>query len=321
MTDGTYQLAFQFRQSRLWRKLQPDDIFAVRLSDEVIVPCHVEGRNGEDIALVINDARLDFVAKEELTSDELASIKRCARKYKIKLKDSDLYPQFISKTPDFWTDILEATLYLSSCLSKKNKTQVGFGSKDILPLLERECGTFSIGTISLADLDRSLVTQETAPNVTAPASSDNIPDFQEPEEVPNRVIQKLKKFRRKRVLQCDIIRLERTIEADDGALIHPALCFPVDKETQKCLSVWYFTEDPYDPAKMLKQLIDVLIQSNYYPKKIEIRTEEAEALLRSFCQKANIQLRRIKTLPELDMEFEKFRQEFEKKLEENASQM
>ena len=67
---------------------------------------------------------------------------------------------------------------------------------------------------------------------------------------------------------------------------------------------------------MLLKLLDVMIDSGYYPKKIEIRTDEVDALLRGFCQKANIQLRRIKTLPELDLEFGKFLDELDKKLAE-----
>ena len=117
-------------------------------------------------------------------------------------------------------------------------------------------------------------------------------------------------------MQCDIIHLERTLLSDDGELFQPVICFPVDKDTRKPLSVWYFTEDPYDPDKMLLKLLDVMIDSGYYPKKIEIRTDEVDALLRGFCQKANIQLRRIKTLPELDLEFEKFNNDLEKKLAE-----
>ena len=134
---------------------------------------------------------------------------------------------------------------------------------------------------------------------------DDIVVLPDPDDVPDQIIRKLRSFPRKRVLQFDIIWLQSDIP-DDAIPQRTAVIFPVDKETGSFLDVWYNAESPIDPNELLKPLIHVLLKFHYYPKKIEVRTADVEALLRNFCQKANIQLRRIKTLPELDRVYEKF---------------
>ena len=56
----------------------------------------------------------------------------------------------------------------------------------------------------------------------------------------------------------------------------------------------------YDANEMLEAFLQTLVQSNIYPKKIAVRTEETEVLLKEFCQKAKIRFAKQKTLKLLD---------------------
>ncbi|MDO4370339.1 MAG: hypothetical protein Q4D43_03380 [Clostridia bacterium] len=73
--DSLYDLAFQFKETRLWKKLWDSELFAVKLDDGSIGYCCVMGKNGEHIALAVylGDAGLDSyraIADQEFIVDE-----------------------------------------------------------------------------------------------------------------------------------------------------------------------------------------------------------------------------------------------------------
>lgn len=59
--DSLYDLAFQYKETRLWKKLWDSELFAVKLDDGSIGYCCVMGKNGEHTALAVylGDAGLD----------------------------------------------------------------------------------------------------------------------------------------------------------------------------------------------------------------------------------------------------------------------
>lgn len=70
--DEIYDLAFAFKESKLWRKLWDTQLFAVRHSDGTIGYCCVMGRSGEFFALAVYPGEEGLASYRRLGSDEFA---------------------------------------------------------------------------------------------------------------------------------------------------------------------------------------------------------------------------------------------------------
>ena len=51
--DRLYDLAFKFRESKLWNYVYEDELFAVKLSDERTAYCSIMGSSGQHVALAL----------------------------------------------------------------------------------------------------------------------------------------------------------------------------------------------------------------------------------------------------------------------------
>ena len=296
-----YNLSFQFRQTKLWKKLNTDDVFAVQTPHGVVL-CHVSGRSGEEISLVCGESKLTFVEKGDLTPTEMSAVKRSARQNKLKLKDNELYPRFSLLSEEAQEDfmvVLEAAIFLTGLLSKSNKAHI---FADGTPLFVKTEQGFDLTTASTV-LSESAI--EPAVDASPPGTdvleiTDDVL-LSQPVPISTLRIMRLKKFPKKPTLEYDIIKMPRAVYTDDGDAVTPEVFFPVDKETGISLGVWYYKQkEPYDPNEMLVDLVDLLIRRGYYPKKIEVRAEAVYRLLDRFCKDAGITLKRTKTLPEVD---------------------
>jgi hypothetical protein len=88
ISDTLYDLAFQFRQTKLWKKLYDSQLFAVRHADGSIGYCCVMGRLGEFLALAVYPGEEGLDTYRQLGRDrskmrvveshEIALSQRCA---------------------------------------------------------------------------------------------------------------------------------------------------------------------------------------------------------------------------------------------------
>ncbi len=69
-TDKMYELAFRYKQTKLWKDMQDTEIFAVRLSDGEIGYCCVMGMLGEHISLAVYVGDEGFQSFRELAFRE-----------------------------------------------------------------------------------------------------------------------------------------------------------------------------------------------------------------------------------------------------------
>ena len=320
ISDKLYDLSFSFRQSRLWKRVFSDELFAVQLASGTIGYCYITGRAEDDVSLVLMmgskglDAYREGIAdqsdcvlllfgeKDSLSSEELRAVKNYARKNKVKLRNDDLYPKYIRFRPHRPTSqctendqadlciALQAALELDRLIAAGKRDVIS--SSDTIPLFKP--GSDEIDRIAL------------------PTPGEHT--WPEPSDVSQLTLMNLKKIRRKGTLQCELVFLPYYLAGDDGSF-QPTVFFSIDKETSATLPLWYFKEAGYDSDRMLAEFIRRLLESRYHPKKIEYRTGETEALLRKFCVAAGIVLRRVKGLPELDMIVEAFNREFPEKRE------
>ena len=84
--DSLYDLAFQYKEARLWKKLWDTELFAVALDDGNIGYCSVMGRNGGHNALAVypGDAGLESLRSIE---DRSMAIDECEYKECLLVQD------------------------------------------------------------------------------------------------------------------------------------------------------------------------------------------------------------------------------------------
>jgi hypothetical protein len=128
-----YELAFQYKQTKLWKRLFDSDLFAVKLSDGEIGYCCVMGFLGEHIALALyvgdegfqsyrelafRDApdfsepdfnslfeaswalrqvclQCSFENKDDLEEWDAEEVRKYAKAHKIHLRGAHSYPNFV----------------------------------------------------------------------------------------------------------------------------------------------------------------------------------------------------------------------------------
>ncbi|MBR3570959.1 MAG: hypothetical protein IKN96_09230 [Oscillibacter sp.] len=129
-TERMYELAFQYRQTKLWKQMSDSELFAVRLSDGEIGYCCVMGMAGEHIALALyvgdegfqsfrdlafrerdefsefptlsdmtwalrqSCLQCSFENKDELEEWEAEAARKYAKAHKIPLRGAHSYPNF-----------------------------------------------------------------------------------------------------------------------------------------------------------------------------------------------------------------------------------
>ena len=111
------------------------------------------------------------------------------------------------------------------------------------------------------------------------------------------MLRRLSRLHQDETLQCEVIRLLKPVDGEPP--YYPAVLMAAVDDGM-ILQPVFGDKAVYDSNEMLEAFLQTLVQSNIYPKKIAVRTEETEVLLHEFCQKAKIRFAKQKTLKLLD---------------------
>ena len=330
-TDTMYELAFAFKAAKPWKVIFEDEIFAVQLSEGRIGYCCVMGRNGEHIALslypgasafdtyyrlleidpleammarsqdlLLQDCiQISLENKDYMEEEAAESVRAYAKRKGQVLRGSHSYPNFSRYYPHCvpWVitkeqdqrdliEAMEAALALTHFLQDHEKDDIClrpvYFEPEEIPLIEKK-----------ADGDfRILFTPLPAPIEQR---------YLEPTTINNVSLARLKQMKQKGILECELIRSPALVKGDaEEAPYFPAMMIFVDHKTGKPYPIAATEGRDYDPDDLLRNTIETLLQAAVYPKEIRIRTEETEALLRKFCNKAGIKLTITEELDELE---------------------
>ena len=132
-TERMYDLAFQYKKTKLWKKLYDTDIFAIRFADGTIGYCCVMGMMGEcnavalypdekafqsyrkiaglspvqfrsefdyrEFLISMDCLQCAFDSKDGLSEDDLDEVRAYTKKHGITLRGANAFPQFVSYRP------------------------------------------------------------------------------------------------------------------------------------------------------------------------------------------------------------------------------
>lgn len=311
--DELFKLAFQYRDTRLWKKLYDTEIFAVRFSTGETGCCCVMGYRGDYISLAVyigekaarSYLRLTQLAqptdeaevfeamhqqdclqcgyynKSDLAEEIVAPVQSYAKSHGINLKGKFTYPNFIACKPFcmpwFITDSNDF-IYLQEALSAALEV-----ADKLKTNTKKQLGFNSdLALVPLLCPGENGYTWETyqMPEITE--------EYPSP-ELENDLIQQISELPKKGTWECEVVILPAPIAASGiGAPYYPTLLIAVDTEHQHIIPTYPVENYFQESQQMLLELADAMLTAGVAPELITLPDKRTEAFLSRFCKACGI---------------------------------
>lgn len=323
-TDRLYDLAFQFKASKLWTFVSEGDLFAVKLSDGEMGYCVLYGMSTENTELTLyvgeegykgyclfrdagdigedivkigeimasqNFLQCTLAYKYMLSGDEVREVQQYAKARQISLRGQKNYPRFSKYQPgrQEWP--------FDSALDEQRMSEALSAMIYVRELLEKGVNIFAVepGTMLLLTRQDG---QWTISNTPYPEI-----DFSYPEPLfGNEIIaEKIKRKRKAGIWQCGTIWLPTPYLKDgheDEAPFLPLTFLCADQNTDEIPQV--INTDVEDFIYAVNTLAKNLSEADIVPRKFRCGDDRCFALLKDFCNKTGIRLERANMLKKLD---------------------
>ena len=319
-TDKMYDLAFQYKGTKLWQQLYDDELFAVLLSDGAIGYCCVMGMVGEHNALAVyvgeegyqsycairnadqdrmtdqmmgelltsqNCLQCSFESKDMLSGEELEEVRQYASSHQKLLRGKNAFPQFTKYRPGRFPwhydsaldeqricDALGAAAALKKMLRSYSKEELGLFSLDEepakIPMLAFEGGRWIMKYTSLPDAEIRYPEPKLTNDVTAA---------------------RIKRKAKAGVWECGTLRLPSAVQEEgqpDEAPYYPLALLFIELGNE--LVQEPIVTDGEDPAEMLNEFAQQLLDVKTVPRTIRCGDERCFSLLKDLCAKTGIRL-------------------------------
>ncbi len=319
-TERMYELAFQYKGTKLWQQLYDDELFAVRLSDGAIGYCCVMGMIGEHNALAlyvgeegyqsycaIRNADQDhmtdqmmgelltsqdclqcsFENKDMLSEEELEEVQQYASNHQKLLRGKNAFPQFTKYRPGRFPwhydsaldeqricDALGAAAALKKMLRSYSKEELGLFSLDEepvkIPMLAFEGGRWIMKYTALPNAEIRYPEPKLTNDVTAA---------------------RIKRKAKAGVWECGTLWLPNAVQEEahaDEAPYYPLALLFIELGNE--LVQEPIVTDGEDPAEMLNEFAQQLLDVKTAPRTIRCGDERCFSLLKDLCAKTGIRL-------------------------------
>ena len=329
-TEKMYELAFQYKSTKLWQQLYDDELFAVQLEDGEIGYCSIMGELGDHIALglyvgesgyqsyrflldqphqadddILMGALLtsqeclqcSFENKDMLSDEELEEVRAYAAAHDKPLRGKNAFPQFTKYRPgrypwhfDSPVDEQRICTALSAAIALK---------KMLRGHQKYELGLASIGEGAakiplLIQQEARWIIKFTA----LPEAKMNYPLVEWQDEM---MTARIKRLKRRGTLQCGVTRLPSPVQDDgeqDEAPYFPLVMVCLNPSSGVLLKP--ILSKAGDGRDMATGFAEMILSAKVAPERIELRDEQTKAILFDFCGKAGIPAAIVEDMDELD---------------------
>ena len=320
--EDLYDIAFQFRDTAIWKKLTDTEVFAIRLSNgefgyisllgnwgDYIALCLYIGEKGvqsfrlmvdrlkpsgapfKDHELMVQDDSLQIILgdEDELFPEEWEEIRMYAKRKPVKLLGSNAYPQFVKYEPGFHQWKLETEEERISLHEAALATC----------LLAKELETKTpkeLGIVPVTPQMREVPLLEINGDTVVVAGRAPFPEKKEVHyefvTTDNQVLfASVKKLTRKGTWESELVcGLDPLQDSTDGRPYYPMLLLLTENSTYHLLAIPFKLKEKNDPQKILMKFANTWKSEGYYPKEIICSDERTYALLKDFCEKTNVRV-------------------------------
>ena len=341
ISDRLYELAFEYKKTKLWKILWDTEMFGVALSGGRIGYISIMGMAGEHCALgmyigeegagslrsILEADKLylgpfeaqemmlkqdclqcAFEGKEDLSKEELEEARAYARANGIRISGKNAYPHFLKNEPGRYPWHLQAQ-------EEQEDLCEGLSAAiELSRLLEgkmpSQLGLHSVDGIGAEEeIEIPLLEQQAGGYVLKKTMLPPAQEISWPVPVNcNEIgIASLKKLKKSCSWECEIIMFPEPVQSDpEDAPVFPYIFMMVDPDRNYILPVPPVERYLDAPEDLLNLLIEALLQEGTCPRKMKARDERTYGFLENFCKRLKIPLEIEPDLPALDeveMEF------------------
>lgn len=330
-SDKLYECAFEYKKTKLWKKLWDTEIFAVKFSDGEIGYVSVMGKGGTytGIAVYVGDdgfqsfreiaegetesssffkerermlkqscLQVAFETKGELREEELAEVRDYAKKHGIRLSGKNAYPQFLKYVPN---------KYPWNLLSEKEETYIEETLKIAINIAGQLNGK-SAQDIGIKAIDGEtekvvlfkLDNQKNIMEQTAlPKKKKEV--YPQPTGLDDFTISTIRRIKKKEIFECELVRLPEPVQnTPEEQPVFPMMLMLVSAKDGMILPVNIVADYEENPEQILQNMAEALKTGKRRPGKLLVRDERTKALLDNFGKQMGIEVRIERDLPHLD---------------------
>ena len=338
--DKLYELAFEYKKTKLWKKITDTHIFAVKLSDGNTGYISVAGMTGEEclLALYIGDdafngwrnlfydidvlydnpfimedymfsqdcLQCEFTSKDMLSEEEYTEARAYARQNGIRVSGANAYPKFEKYMPECFPWKLQNKKDIENLCDALSAAieaaRLIEDSESSFVLEQMHDKTEYIPLFELKD-DMYMVGSTTIPEYKP---------YEYPEPELNDIYTaRLKKAKKGADWECEILRIPEPVQDKTGDAplsLMTLIALEVNSEGICPIApVKYYTENSLE---LLDQFAGFCLERGIRPRCIKVRDERTYLFFKSFCKRLNIPLSISKDLEVLDRAIEEFGDEW-----------
>lgn len=333
MKDNLYQLAFEYRKTKLWEKLWDTDLFALRLKDGRLGYVSIMGKAGEHnaVALYIEEAFQTFLTL--INSDE-SSLSSPFDQLELLLSQECLQLSFEDRRdmePWEWEELREYKENHGVDVRGKftNPTFKTFVPRQVpAPITdEKELNDLKETLEVVLYVARLRKKELSVFFKDVPGPHHQIPllerskegydittlalpkhkelSYPSAEAVNIFTLERLNKEKRRSAdMECNLVMLPNAFMREDGALIYPYAFLSVDRQSQYAFEPLISEDYPADPEKLINKWIDVLLDKKTRPLKLFVKNERTFKLLEPLAKIGGFKLQMGKTRALDDFEWD-----------------
>ena len=339
ISDSLYDIAFQFKKTKLWKKLYDTQLFAIEHSDGTIGYCCVMGMMGEHLALAVypgdegmdsyrlmgkdrskmndlevqetalsqNCVMLSFENKDELRPKELDEVRAYCTAHQLVLRGRKAYPQFQRFRPHYFPWYVEDEKDRAHLLEA---LEAGLAVSAKLD----DAAPEDLGFTEGAPYDRSiplLIKKDGGFAWTMIALPEPQPVvYPSPEACDDIALAKLAKSKKRGgEWACDVsmhvdpmsdeTSENEVVDEPKNAPFYPYLLLIIDNKSGMVMNV-QLSDNPEDYAEKFTRTILEVAQNNGKPSRILVCNERAHALFEKLAVQLGSELVLKKRIPKLE---------------------
>jgi hypothetical protein len=332
VSDKLYEIAFQYKKTKLWKKLWDTEVFAVKMSDGKIAFLSVMGRAGEYCAIgiylgddgfgsfrqLIGHKRpftsifaerermlsqkclhLAFENKKDLSEEELEDVTKYVRARGIHLGGKKAYPRFVKYEPNRYP------WYLQSKEEEGYLYQAIDASIDLAGILtNHKPADVGIASVKEDTKDAPMMecvngTYQFTERVALPEAKN--PVYVRPKHWNEIRIANTKRQRRSGSWECELVLFPEPIQNKPYEVpYYPHILMAVSSETYFLLPSKPVVDYADHPDDVIDHLLECFIQQGWRPDEFRVRDNRTYELLEELAQKLKIPISIDDKLPALD---------------------
>lgn len=328
--ERLFELAFQYKKTKLWKELWDAQVFAIKLSGERIGMISIMGALGDFCALnlyigqsgidsyrtVLREDRLflppfeaqelfvqqeclqcAFLGKDDISEEDKDEVKRYARSHGIRLAGKNTYPQFLKLQRNCFPWRLETEQ------EEEDLCQAFLAALEVARLLEEK-------SLSQLGIERITVETQEIPMLELQDGEyvwgRTVLPEKKPEEWPTPqasndiAIASLKKAVRTGAWECQIVRSIKPVQNEPEQVpFFPLILLAVEPDTDYLLPVAPVADYEAHPEELLQYFIEALLKEKICPKEMKAADQRTYEFAKDFCSRLNIPLEIEEELPAL----------------------